>query len=97
VACYRAEIAPSGVTARHVESVRAGLVEASRRVTMGGQLVIYLGDTLAHGREPCFCFFEAPGPDVVRLVNELVQLPTVHVEEVRAIPARARIDLAPNT
>jgi hypothetical protein len=69
-----------------LRACRTVLVETCRRLARRGHLVRYLRSILAPAEGRCFCLFEAPDPETVRLANETAQLPFARIYAVVDLP-----------
>jgi hypothetical protein len=75
-------------SAPQLASVHRALGEAVRRVIRRGSHIRYVPRIYAPGEQRCLCLFEAPGPEVVRAVNDIAQFPLAHVVAVlSSVPA----------
>ncbi len=74
---------------RHRLALQHALEEASRRLTLAGSPVRYLGSTFVPTRSRCYCMFEAASVDVVRAVNEAALVPYITINEAIDIPVTA--------
>ena len=69
---------------------RAWLEAALTRIPKDRHGVAYLGSTYVPSDESCFCAFEAPDAEDVRLVNELAEVPFARITgayEIGATPS----------
>ena len=74
---------------RHRLALQHALEDASRRLTLAGSPVRYLGSTFVPARSRCYCMFEAASPDVVQAVNEAALVPYITINEAIYIPVTA--------
>jgi Protein of unknown function (DUF4242) len=65
------------------------LVQASRRLAAAGVEIRYLRSTFVPRTSQSFCVFEAPGPDLVRQVNDAAAFAFSSIEEAIDLPAPA--------
>jgi hypothetical protein len=68
-----------GLSARQLASVYQALGEAVRRANQRGGQIRYVQRIYAPDEQRCLCLFEAPGPDLVRNVNDIAQFPLARV------------------
>ncbi len=87
---YIVERSLSGLSHKHRSAMQDALWEASRRLTVSGSPVRYLGSTFVPARSRCFCLFHATSPDVVRAVNEAALVPYISINEAIELPAARR-------
>jgi hypothetical protein len=69
---------------------RAWLESALARLPKDDPGVTYLGSTYVPAEDSCFCRFEAPDAEDVRLVNEVAQVPFSRISVTAEIPIPAR-------
>lgn len=69
----------SGLTPWQLASVHRALDEAVRRENRHGRQIRYVQRIYAPEEQRCLCLFEAPGPDLVRSVNDIAQFPLARV------------------
>jgi hypothetical protein len=68
--------------------VHRALGEAVRREIGRGRQIRYVQRIYAPDEHRCLCLFEAPGPEVVRSVNDIAQFPLARVVAVlSSVPA----------
>jgi hypothetical protein len=65
----------------HLAMAQRALADSSRRISMGGDSVRYLRSTFSPAIGRCVCMFEATSKDLVRLVNEVAQVPFDRIDE----------------
>lgn len=75
---------------RHRLALQHALEEASRRLTLAGSPVRYLGSTFVPARSRCYSIFEAASVDAVRAVNEAALVPYIAINEAIDSPVTAR-------
>jgi hypothetical protein len=75
------------LTVKSLIVAQLALVQASRRLAAAGAEITYLGSTFVPGTTQCFCLFEAPGPDLVRRLNEAASFGYSSIEEAVDLPA----------
>jgi len=68
-----------GLSPAQLASVHRALGEAVRREIWRGGRVRYVQRIYAPEEQRCLCLFEAPGPEVVRAVNDTAQFPLARV------------------
>lgn len=68
-----------GLTSRQLASVHRALCEAVRLENQKGRRIRYVQRIYAPDEQRCLCLFEAPGPDLVRSVNDNAQFPLARV------------------
>ena len=76
-------------TVKSLIVAQLALVQASRRLAATGVQITYLGSTFVPRTAQCFCLFEAPGPDLVRRLNEAASFGYSSIEEAVDLPAPA--------
>ena len=69
-----------GLTAELLLEAQRLLHEAARRVSEGPEGVRYVRCTFVGEEERCVCLFEAPSAEVVRMVNEIAQVPYSRIQ-----------------
>jgi hypothetical protein len=67
------------LSAAQLAAVHRALGEAVRRETRRGSQIRYVQRIDIPEEHRCLCLFQAPGPDVVRTVNDLAQFPLARV------------------
>jgi uncharacterized protein DUF4242 len=80
---YRVERQLPGLREKHLEGLREALGEASRRLSLDGEVVQYIRSTYDAERSHCTCTFEAANREAVVKVNEIAQLPFLSIRRVR--------------
>jgi hypothetical protein len=68
-----------GLSAGQLAIVHRVLGEAVRRENRRGGRIRYVQCIYAPNEQRCLCLFEAPGPDLVRSVNDMAQFPLARV------------------
>ena len=68
-----------GLTSWQLASVHRALDEAVRRTNRRGRRIRYVQRIYAPEEQRCLCLFEAPGPELVRAVNDIAQFPLARV------------------
>ena len=68
-----------GLSPSQLASVHRALGEAVRREIRRGSSIRYVQRIYAPDEQRCLCLFEAPGPDLVRNVNDTAQFPLARV------------------
>ena len=68
-----------GLSAGQLAIVHRVLGEAVRRENQRGGRIRYIQCIYAPDEQRCLCLFEAPGPDLVRSVNDMAQFPLARV------------------
>jgi hypothetical protein len=76
-----------GLSPAQLASAHLVLEEAVGRAAGRGSQIRYVQRILASGEPRCLCLFLAPGPDMVRRVNDIAQFPLARVVAVtNAVP-----------
>ena len=76
-----------GLSPAQLASAHLVLEEAVGRAAARGSQIQYVQRILASGEPRCLCLFLAPGPDMVRRVNDIAQFPLARVVAVtNAVP-----------
>ena len=70
-----------GLTPDQLAAAAGSARSATTAMTQEGTPVQYLRSTFIPGEEKCFCLFEGPSADVVRLANDRAQLPYERIVE----------------
>ena len=78
---YMAERLLPGVTIAELGAAQQAVIQTTVELTNSGMLVRYLGTTFIPTESRCLCFFEAEGPDTVRVANELAKVPFTQIVE----------------
>ena len=68
-----------GLSPAQLADAHRALGEAVRRAIRRGGHIRYVQRIYAPGEHRCLCLFEAPGPDLVRHVNDVAQFPLARV------------------
>lgn len=68
-----------GLSSPQLASVHRALDEAVRREFRRGSPIRYVQRIDVPDEQRCLCLFEAPGPDLVRSVNDIAQFPLARV------------------
>jgi hypothetical protein len=68
-----------GLSSPQLASVHRALDEAVRRELRRGSPIRYVQRIDVPDEHRCLCLFEAPGPDLVRNVNDIAQFPLARV------------------
>jgi Protein of unknown function (DUF4242) len=68
-----------GLSSPQLASVHRALGEAVRRELRRGSPIRYVQRIDVPDEHRCLCLFEAPGPDLVRSVNDIAQFPLARV------------------
>jgi hypothetical protein len=68
-----------GLSSPQLASVHRALDEAVRRELRRGSPIRYVQRIDVPDEHRCLCLFEAPGPDLVRSVNDIAQFPLARV------------------
>lgn len=79
---FMSEHSLPGMTARTLEAVERGLLEAGRRLTAAGQPVQYVRGIYVPGQGRWICLFAAAEEDAVHRAIDLAQIPRTDVHEV---------------
>ena len=66
----RCERALKGITMDQLAAAQRSAVETGKQMTAGGKNVRYIRSTFVPGEARCMCRFEAPGPELVKELNE---------------------------
>lgn len=72
---YMVERVLPGATLQSLEAIRRAAEAACRTSTMSGRPIRYLRSVFTPGESRCRCLFEALDGDLVREVNDAVELP----------------------
>jgi len=78
---YMAERLLPGVSMEQLGEAQRAVIETTAKLTTSGTPVRYLGTTFIPTESRCMCFFEAEGPDMVRVANELAKVPFTKIVE----------------
>jgi hypothetical protein len=70
-----------GITMEQLAEAQRAAIETSERFSSKGKQVRYIRSTFIPGEAHCMCLFEAPGPEVVREVNEAAAIPFTRICE----------------
>ena len=65
------------------------LVQGSRRLAAAGEEIRYLRSTFIPRTSRSFCVFDAPGPDLVRRLNDAARFAFASIDEAVDLPAPA--------
>ena len=85
-----------GLSPAQLASAHQVLEEAVCRAAGRGSQIRYVQRILASGEPRCLCLFQAPGPDAVRIVNDIAQFPLAHIVAVTsAVPHSHRRKVGP--
>ena len=68
-----------GLSSWQLAMVHQALGEAVRRENQRGARIRYVQRIYAPDEQRCLCLFEAPGPELVRSVNDMAQFPLARV------------------
>jgi hypothetical protein len=68
-----------GLSSPQLASVHRALGEAVRRELRRGSPIRYLQRIDVPDEHRCLCLFEAPGPDLVRSINDIAQFPLARI------------------
>ena len=79
VRLYLVELDLRGLSLPQLASVHRALGEAVRRELRRGNPIRYVQRIDVPEEHRCLCLFEAPGPDLVRNVNDTAQFPLARV------------------
>ena len=79
---FRVERQLPGLTEKHLAALREALGEASRRLSLDGEIVRYILSTYDPQRSRCTCTFEAASREAVVKVNEIAQVPFLSIRSV---------------
>ena len=79
VRLYLVELDLHGLSSPQLASVHRALGEAVRRELKRGSPIRYVQRIDVPEEHRCLCLFEAPGPDLVRNVNDTAQFPLARV------------------
>lgn len=83
-----------GLSSAQLASAHQVLEEAVCRAASRGRRIRYVQRILASQERRCLCLFQAPGPDTVRIVNDIAQFPLAQVVAVTSSVPHARLRLA---
>jgi hypothetical protein len=86
-----------GLSAPQLASVHRALGEAVRREIRRGRQIRYVQRIYAPEEQRCLYLFEAPGPEVVRAVNDIAQFPLARIIAVLSSAPDASRPLADQT
>jgi Protein of unknown function (DUF4242) len=89
VPLYIVERHPPRLTVNGLIVAQLALVQASRRLAAAGEEIHYLRSTFIPRTSQSFCVFEAPGPDLVRRLNDAARFTFSSIEEAVDLPAPA--------
>jgi hypothetical protein len=90
---YMVEHDVCGLSSPQLASVHRALDEAVRRENRRGGQIRYVQCIYAPDEHRCLCLFEATGPDLVRIVNDIAQFPLARVVAVlSSVPDNTRGD-----
>jgi hypothetical protein len=81
MAKYLVERYLPGITPEQLTAAAGAAKSTTAAMTQEGTAVRYLRSTFVPGEEKCFCLFEGPSADVVRLANDRAQLPYERIVE----------------
>ena len=82
-----------GLSAGQLAIVHQALGEAVRRENRRGGRIRYVQCIYAPNEQRCLCLFEAPGPELVRSVNDMAQFPLARVMAVlSSVPGGGVLD-----
>ncbi len=70
-----------GMTRDQLAAAQRALVQTASRFTAQGSPVRYVRSLFVPQQARCLCVFEAPDADVVRRLNEAIQMPFLSVTE----------------
>jgi hypothetical protein len=87
VPLYIVERNPPRLTVNGLIVAQLSLVQASRRLAAAGEEIRYLRSTFIPRTSQSFCVFEAPGPDLVRRLNDAAAFAFSSIEEAVDLPA----------
>ena len=79
VRLYLVEHDLRGLSLPQLASVHRALGEAVRRELRRGSPIRYVQRIDVPEEHRCLCLFEAPGPDLVRSVNDIAQFPLARI------------------
>ncbi|GAC1333523.1 MAG: hypothetical protein NVSMB22_25760 [Chloroflexota bacterium] len=88
VSLYVVERDVPGITMLQLSALQQAAAEMCERFAAHGERVRYLRGTYIPGESRCLCLFEATGPDLVREVNDVAQLPYCWVHDAAEIESR---------
>jgi len=64
-----------GITPEQLGAAASAAKETTASMTSEGTPVRYLRSTFIPGEDKCYCLFEGPSADVVKMANDRAQLP----------------------
>ena len=68
-----------------LRDTQRAMIAMSLRFTARGEPIRYLRSTYIPGESRCLCMFEAPQPESVKELNEVIQVPFIRIIEVMEI------------
>ena len=83
---YMVERNLAGITGEQLGDAQQAAISTSQQFTDRGKPVRYLRSTFVPGDGRCMCLFEAPGPELVKDVNETANLPFTRIVEALDLP-----------
>ena len=87
MAKYLVERYLPGITDEQLAAAAGRAKATTAQLSKEGTAVSYLRSTFIPGEEKCYCLFEGPSADAVRLANEQAELPFERIVEARHIAA----------
>jgi Protein of unknown function (DUF4242) len=83
-----------GLSPAQLANAHQVLEEAVSRAAGRGNRIGYVQRILASHERRCLCLFQAPGPDMVRAVNDIAQFPLARVVAVTTSVPHAHRQMA---
>lgn len=87
MAKYLVERYLPGITGEQLAAAAGRAKATTAQLSEQGTAVRYLRSTFVPGEEKCYCLFEGPSADAVRMANEQAELPFERIVEAQHIAA----------
>ena len=81
MAKYMVERYLPGITTEQLAAAAARAKGTTAQMTQEGTPVRYLRSTFLPGEEKCYCLFESPSQEAVKVANERAQIPFERIVE----------------
>jgi hypothetical protein len=81
MAVYMVERDLKGITMDQLAAAQKSAIETGKKLTAEGKKVRYIRSTFVPGESRCMCLFEAPGPQVVKELNDQAKIPYSRIVE----------------
>ena len=76
-----------GLTSEQLSAAAGAAKATTASMTSEGTPVRYLRSTFIPGEDKCYCLFEGPSADVVKLANQRAQLPFERIVDAMHVAA----------